>query len=47
MEALRTYTIGGAKVVSDDDLEVIEGAYKEAAKLEWIEEREAFKKMFL
>jgi len=36
------YTIGGIKVVNDDDLEAIKEAYKKAAKLEWSEEREAF-----
>jgi len=44
MEALRIYKVGGAKVVSDDHLEAIEKDYKEAAKLEWSKEREAFKK---
>ena len=43
MEFLRTFKIGGAKVVSDDALEVIEEDYNESVKLEWSEEREAFK----
>ena len=43
MKALRTYKIDGTDVVSDDDLEAIDEAYKEAIKLEWSEEREAFK----
>ena len=44
MEFLRSYKVDGAKLVSDDDLEAIDEAYKEAVKLEWSEEREAFKK---
>jgi TPR repeat protein len=44
IEFLRTYKTDGAKVVSDDDLEAIEEAYKDAVQLEWSEEREAFKK---
>jgi TPR repeat protein len=45
MELLRTYEKDGAKLVSDDDLEAIEGAYKEAVKLEWSEEREVYRKL--
>ena len=45
MEVLRKYKVNGARLVSDDDLEAIEEAYKDAAKLEWSEEREAFKKL--
>ena len=44
MEIVRKYVVDGAKLVSDDDLEAIEDAYKDAVKQEWSEEREAFKK---
>ena len=44
MEVVRTFTIDGTNAVSDDDLEAIEDAYKDAVKQEWSEEREAFKK---
>ena len=43
MELLRTYKVHGTDVVSDDDFEAIEEAYKEAAKEEWSEGREAYK----
>lgn len=45
MKLLRTYEKDGAKLVSDDDLDAIEEAYKEAVKLEWSEEREAYRKI--
>lgn len=47
MEIVRKYVVDGAKLVSDDDLEAIEEVYNEAVKLEWSEEREAFKKLSL
>ena len=45
MKLLRTYEKDGEKLVSDDDLDAIEEAYKEAVKLEWSEEREAYRKI--
>ena len=46
MDAVRKNKINGNYVMSDDDLDAIEEAYKDAAKQEWSEEREAFKRQF-
>ena len=47
MEFLRNYKVNGVKAVSDDDFEAIEEAQKDAAKQEWSEEREIFKRMVM
>ena len=46
MDAVRKNKNNGTYVMSDDDLDAIEVNYNDAVKLEWSEEREAFKKMY-
>ena len=40
---IRSWTLyGNTKIMSDDDLDAVEEAYKDAAKQEWSKAREAF-----